>query len=227
MIKIYSFLKIYLVLLATLLAAIAVLAQETRQLSVGKPQAIADLRHAKGAALVNAKWFVQPAHIRTAEFQLPGPQKGGGDALALYPTGSYDFIQLFIDRIDLPYILPLLIDGQTILVEINDCISYPYIIIGKFADRAIDPKYMYDKLLSGLRIFCKYNPVAGIVTCDQTISTLAESICLFAIYPYFTVVIQHNFEYGSGSGSIEFANDRGNTELNFIPYKGEQTISLS
>ena len=88
MIKIYSFLKIYLVLLATLLAAIAALAQETRQLSVGKPQAIADLRHAKGAALVNAKWFVQPAHIRTAVFQLPGPQKGGGDALALYPTGQ-------------------------------------------------------------------------------------------------------------------------------------------
>ena len=63
-------------------------AQELRQLSVNKPQAIADLRTKEGAALLNAKWYVQPAHIQNQQFYLPGPQKGGGDALPLYPTGT-------------------------------------------------------------------------------------------------------------------------------------------
>ncbi|HQR01783.1 MAG TPA: hypothetical protein PLA61_13115, partial [Ferruginibacter sp.] len=66
MIKIYSILKFYLVFLAILffsLLSFSLLAQETRQLSVDKPQAIADLRTNEGAALVNAKWFVQEAHV--------------------------------------------------------------------------------------------------------------------------------------------------------------------
>jgi gluconolactonase len=63
-------------------------AQETRQLSVDKPQAIADLRTENGAATVKAKWYVQPAHIAEKNFFLPGPQQGGGDALPLYPTGK-------------------------------------------------------------------------------------------------------------------------------------------
>lgn len=88
MIRIYSFLKIYILLLAAVLTTVAVLAQETRQLAIGKPQAVADLKTTDGAALVNAKWYVQPAHIRTMDFNLPGPQKGGGDALPLYPTGD-------------------------------------------------------------------------------------------------------------------------------------------
>ncbi len=60
--------------------------QEIRQLAVDKPQAIADLRTVEGAALVNAKWFVQPAHIVAADFRSPGPG-ANGDALPLYPTG--------------------------------------------------------------------------------------------------------------------------------------------
>ena len=85
--RIYNFLKFYLLLLAALLAAVIVFAQETRQLAVDKPQAIADLRTTEGAALVKAKWYIQPAHIEDKEFYLPGPQKGGGDAMPLYPTG--------------------------------------------------------------------------------------------------------------------------------------------
>jgi gluconolactonase len=88
MIRIYSFLKIYILFLAAILATVAVLAQETRQLAIDKPQAVADLKTPGGAASVNAKWYVQPAHIRTTDFNLPGPQKGGGDALPLYPTGN-------------------------------------------------------------------------------------------------------------------------------------------
>jgi gluconolactonase len=88
MIRIISIVKVYLLLLVAMLAAVIVLAQETRQLSVDKPQAIADLKTTEGAALVNAKWFVQPAHVHDKDFYLPGPQKGGGDALPLYPTGT-------------------------------------------------------------------------------------------------------------------------------------------
>ncbi len=63
----------------------AVIAQETRQLAVDKPLAIADLRTNNGAALVNAEWYVQPAHIAEADFKTPGPS--GTDAMLLYPTG--------------------------------------------------------------------------------------------------------------------------------------------
>jgi gluconolactonase len=87
MFRIYTFVKIYVLILAAILTAIAVMGQESRQLSVAKPQAIADLRSAEGASLVNAKWFVQEAHIREKKFHLPGPAKGG-DALLLYPTGA-------------------------------------------------------------------------------------------------------------------------------------------
>lgn len=90
MIKLYSILKYYLVFLLILLFSLLsyqLFAQETRQLSVDKPQAVADLRTMEGAALVNAKWFVQPAHIRDADFKAPGPGTNG-DALPLYPTGA-------------------------------------------------------------------------------------------------------------------------------------------
>ena len=85
--RIYNFLKLYILLLAALLVAVIAFAQETRQLAVDKPQAIADLRTVEGALLVNAKWYVQSAYIEDKEFYLPGPQKGGGDAMPLYPTG--------------------------------------------------------------------------------------------------------------------------------------------
>src|SRR5258706_1096161 len=87
MIRIYSILKVYALVLAAILIAVVAFSQETRQLAVDKPQAIADLRTNEGAALVNAKWFFQNAHIADKNFNLPGPKKGGGDALPLYPTG--------------------------------------------------------------------------------------------------------------------------------------------
>ncbi len=90
MIKIYSILKFYMVFLIVLffsLLSFKIFAQETRMLTVDKPQAIADLRTKEGAALVNAKWFVQPAHIVDADFKAPGPGTNG-DALSLYPTGT-------------------------------------------------------------------------------------------------------------------------------------------
>ncbi|HEX5651656.1 MAG TPA: SMP-30/gluconolactonase/LRE family protein [Chitinophagaceae bacterium] len=88
MIRIYAFWKIYVLLLAALIALLVAGAQETRQLAVGKPSAIADLRTNEGAALLSAKWYVQTAQIADRNFQLPGPQKGAGDALPLYPTGA-------------------------------------------------------------------------------------------------------------------------------------------
>lgn len=90
MIKLYSILKYYLVFLVILLLSLLsyqLFAQETRLLTVDKPQAVADLKTTEGAALVNAKWFVQPAHIREADFKTPGPGTNG-DALPLYPTGA-------------------------------------------------------------------------------------------------------------------------------------------
>ncbi len=90
MIKLYSILKYYLIFLVILfltLLSYQLFAQETRQLSVDKPQAVADLKTTDGAALVNAKWFVQPAHIREADFKMPGPGTNG-DPLPLYPTGA-------------------------------------------------------------------------------------------------------------------------------------------
>ena len=68
-----------------LLISIFAMAQETRQLAVDKPSAIADLKTAEGAALVNAKWYVQPAHIVETSFKSPGPSSK--DPLLLYPTG--------------------------------------------------------------------------------------------------------------------------------------------
>ena len=86
MIRLYGFIKIYLLLLAALIATLAALAQETRQLSI-KPQAIADLKTKSGALTVNAKWHVQPAFIAPKNFHLPGPQAGTTEELLIYPTG--------------------------------------------------------------------------------------------------------------------------------------------
>ncbi|HRI25916.1 MAG TPA: hypothetical protein PLZ45_14655 [Ferruginibacter sp.] len=75
MIKIYSILKYYLIFLVILffsLLSVELFAQEIRQLSVDKPQAVADLKTTEGAALVNAKWFVQEAHVREIAFKAPG-----------------------------------------------------------------------------------------------------------------------------------------------------------
>ncbi len=68
------------------LACTLVHAQETRQLAVDKPQAIADLKTIEGTASVNAKWFIQPADIVDADFKLPGASFN--DKMLLYPTGA-------------------------------------------------------------------------------------------------------------------------------------------
>ena len=85
--KIYKIIRIQIILFFLSLIAVALFAQETRQLSVDKPQAIADLKTTEGAALVNAKWFVQNAHVVDADFKTPGPGTNG-DKLPLYPTGT-------------------------------------------------------------------------------------------------------------------------------------------
>ncbi|HET9825303.1 MAG TPA: SMP-30/gluconolactonase/LRE family protein [Chitinophagaceae bacterium] len=84
--KLYNLLKFYILLILLLAASVIVFSQETRQLAVDKPQAIADLKSTEGAALVNAKWYVQDTHIVDANFKAPGPY--ATDLLALYPTGA-------------------------------------------------------------------------------------------------------------------------------------------
>ena len=98
--KIYDIIRMYVLIIIIIAIAAIASAQETRQLAVGKPQAIADLKSTSGAALVNAKWFVQPARIQNKEFRLPGPQQGGGDALRLYPTGAAITTHLLYPQID-------------------------------------------------------------------------------------------------------------------------------
>lgn len=79
--------KNYYTLFLLSVLPVSIFAQETRQLAVDKPQAIADLKTAEGAALVNARWFVQNAHVVEADFKSPGPGTNG-DKLPLYPTGN-------------------------------------------------------------------------------------------------------------------------------------------
>src|SRR6266496_6440880 len=84
--KLYSLLKFYILLILLIGVSIAIFAQETRQLAVEKPQAIADLKTNEGSAWVKAKWFVQDAVIKNVDFKAPGPY--AADILALYPTGA-------------------------------------------------------------------------------------------------------------------------------------------
>jgi gluconolactonase len=79
--------KTYFLLPVFILLSICIQAQEVRHLAVDKPIAIADLKTTEGAALVNAKWFAQNAHIVSADFNAPGPGTNG-DKLPIYPTGS-------------------------------------------------------------------------------------------------------------------------------------------
>lgn len=61
-------------------------AQERRELAIGQPDAIVDLRSSAGAALVQAKWQWTDARFTAADFKSPGPS--ASDPLALYPTGK-------------------------------------------------------------------------------------------------------------------------------------------
>jgi gluconolactonase len=61
-------------------------AQELRELSFGKTDAIINLKTTEGTALVNAQWQSLPAAIVPAKFKAPGPSDK--DKLSLYPTGK-------------------------------------------------------------------------------------------------------------------------------------------
>jgi len=84
--RMYNFLKIYILIITALALSCALMAQETRQLAVDKPQAVADLRTNEGAALVQGKWSIREATIREKDFRLPGSV--AYDKLLLYPTGA-------------------------------------------------------------------------------------------------------------------------------------------
>ncbi len=75
-----------LVWLALILSVTLANAQENRQLTLTKPDAIADLKTIEGATLVNANWFVQNAKIIEQSFKMPGASDK--DPMLLYPTGA-------------------------------------------------------------------------------------------------------------------------------------------
>ena len=61
-------------------------AQESVELSIGKPDAIVNLKTKEGAALVKGEWRYSDVQIIEKDFKTPGPT--GDDKLALYPTGK-------------------------------------------------------------------------------------------------------------------------------------------
>jgi gluconolactonase len=61
-------------------------AQESVELSIGKPYAIVDLKTREGITLVKGEWRYSDAQIITRDFNSPGPS--ANDKLALYPTGK-------------------------------------------------------------------------------------------------------------------------------------------
>jgi gluconolactonase len=61
-------------------------AQELRELSFGKTDAIVDLKTLAGTGIVNAQWQSLSAEIVPAKFKAPGPS--ANDKLFLYPTGK-------------------------------------------------------------------------------------------------------------------------------------------
>lgn len=69
-----------------LVGAYALQAQESRELAVGHPDAVVDLRTDFGAGLVNAAWKFHAAEIQKTGFRAPGPSPA--DPLPLYATGE-------------------------------------------------------------------------------------------------------------------------------------------
>jgi gluconolactonase len=78
--------KLTITFFFVLAAFTGVFAQENKQLTISRPDAIADLRNVKGAEDVQAKWYVQNANIVSQEFRAPGPS--ADDHLSIYPTGA-------------------------------------------------------------------------------------------------------------------------------------------
>lgn len=62
------------------------LAQEHRELAIGQPDAVVDLRTQEGIQILRSAWKYSDAQIVEAPFQTPGPS--GDDPLLLYPTGK-------------------------------------------------------------------------------------------------------------------------------------------
>ena len=69
-----------------LLASFMLHAQETRELAIYRPYAVADLRTSEGRSIVHASWKITNAAIKDISFKSPGPS--ATDPLPLYPTGS-------------------------------------------------------------------------------------------------------------------------------------------
>lgn len=69
-----------------ILLVINAFAQESRELAIGQPDAIVDLRTHEGTALVKATWRSQNAEVVKAKFNAPGASDT--DPLLLYPTGK-------------------------------------------------------------------------------------------------------------------------------------------
>jgi gluconolactonase len=69
-----------------LLFSATLLAQESVELSLNKPDAIVDLRTKEGAGYVKGEWRYSDAQIIDKDFNSPGAS--AEDKLALYPTGK-------------------------------------------------------------------------------------------------------------------------------------------
>ncbi|MEO1652130.1 MAG: SMP-30/gluconolactonase/LRE family protein [Bacteroidota bacterium] len=76
----------YLHLILILSLGMNAYAQESRELAVGKPISVVDLRTKAGIALLKTEWRYKDAEIIEADFKAPGPK--GKDKLKLYPTGK-------------------------------------------------------------------------------------------------------------------------------------------
>ena len=74
-----------LTFLIAVLTAIFMQGQEFRELAVGRPFSVINLKSAEGTRLVKATWKQAPAKIVDYEFRAPGPSND--DAHKLYPTG--------------------------------------------------------------------------------------------------------------------------------------------
>ncbi len=69
----------------SLLITGSLFSQESRELAIGQPDAVVDLRTQAGAALVKTQWKTLDAGVAPSIFRAPGP--GENDPLPLYPTG--------------------------------------------------------------------------------------------------------------------------------------------
>ena len=74
------------VMVSFLLISLITNAQESVELSVGKSDAIINLKTNEGVALVKSEWRYVDAQIIDKDFKAPGPS--ADDKLALYPTGK-------------------------------------------------------------------------------------------------------------------------------------------